>query len=512
MSANQWLLVEWVDEANAFPSYGVVKTEALVNGENDLHPGKMTFVRSKHGNSARRAQILRISDDKRQIKEHKMLLERQNHQVQNMLTLCMRTIKEMKTDPLMYGSLNSSQHQQSLLGAGGPSAMKQDPMGSDSSSDSDEEVPHTQNIQMPLNAQNLQMPLNTQNLQMPLNAQNLQMPLNAQSPQLALNAQNPQMPKLGPVKTPAQLKRMIDSYNRYAESTPVIPQSQQKRVPSVTSTAVNLKINAKQILKPTTNQAVQTDDLHLPPPMTAEKLDEMQEVVTRLHTKFLNLVQRLQLDRQFFPMLPPDEEHHRMVAEEHNEQRMGEAVNGQYLSESAVETKENVKAHNSKALHVRRVSAHTTNTEQDPYLSDDMVPIGSGKAVVPARLLNELNWGSYSSVTRRLLQAIFPRKVLATHSLTGKQSPAFSNKPAKKCLDPQLIDDIVDTVSQRCGVPKRSVRNCITIKCTDEAKLYRNRLQGRTQGRPPKVPAEVDNQENLPLSPIHSRASSHESG
>ncbi|KAJ2945728.1 hypothetical protein O0L34_g568 [Tuta absoluta] len=479
MSLNQWLLVEWVDEPNAFPSYGVVKTEALVNQDNDLHPGKMTFVRSKHGNSARRAQILRISDDKRQMKEHKILLERQNHQVQNMLTRCMRTIKEMKTDPFMYGSLNASQHQKSLLGAGGPSAMKQNPIASDSSSDSDEEMPHTPNIQMPL------------------------------------NTQNKQMPKLGPVKTPAQLKRMVDSYNNgYAESTPVVPQAYQKRgppaTPPVNNTPINLKINGKKLHKQTIEQAVQTDDI--PTQVTAEKLDKMQDAVTRLHTKFLNLVQRLQLDRQFFPTLQSNEELNRMVSEERNEHRMGEAMNSHYLNDSAVETKEIVKALNSKSLHVRRVSAHTTNTEQDAYLRDDMVPIGSGKAAVPTRLLNELNWSSYSSVTRRLLQAIFPRKVLATHSLTGKQSPAFSNKPAKKCLDPQLIDDIVDTVSQRCGVPKRSVRNCITIKCTDEAKLYRNRMQGRPQGRPPKVPADVDNQENVPLSPILSRASSNESG
>lgn len=49
-------------------------------------------------------------------------------------------------------------------------------------------------------------------------------------------------------------------------------------------------------------------------------------------------------------------------------------------------------------------------------------------------------------------------RVLATHSLTGKQSPAFVNKPPKKQLDPKLVEDIVDTVSERCGVPQRIVR------------------------------------------------------
>ncbi|RVE45520.1 hypothetical protein evm_009859 [Chilo suppressalis] len=109
----------------------------------------------------------------------------------------------------------------------------------------------------------------------------------------------------------------------------------------------------------------------------------------------------------------------------------------------------------------------------------DMVSIGNGYAWVPARLLNEMNWASYTTATRQLLQAVFSRRVLATHSLTGKQSPAFANKPAKKCLDPRLVEDIVITVSTQCGVPKRLVRNCITIKCTDEAKLFRKRQEVR---------------------------------
>lgn len=49
-------------------------------------------------------------------------------------------------------------------------------------------------------------------------------------------------------------------------------------------------------------------------------------------------------------------------------------------------------------------------------------------------------------------------RVLATHSLTGKQSPAFSNKPPKKRLDPKMVEDIINTVADRCGVPKNLVR------------------------------------------------------
>lgn len=48
--------------------------------------------------------------------------------------------------------------------------------------------------------------------------------------------------------------------------------------------------------------------------------------------------------------------------------------------------------------------------------------------------------------------------MLATHSLTGKPSPAFPNKPAKKKLDAALVNDIVQTVVEKCGVPENVVR------------------------------------------------------
>ncbi|CAB3230814.1 unnamed protein product [Arctia plantaginis] len=77
------------------------------------------------------------------------------------------------------------------------------------------------------------------------------------------------------------------------------------------------------------------------------------------------------------------------------------------------------------------------------------------------------------------------------------------NRPAKKILDPKLVEDIVKIVSTRCSVPKSLVRNSITIKCTDEAKLYRNRqLQAQKrkkphndENRPPSSPSSKDSQD-----------------
>lgn len=87
-------------------------------------------------------------------------------------------------------------------------------------------------------------------------------------------------------------------------------------------------------------------------------------------------------------------------------------------------------------------------------------------------------------------------RVLATHCLTGKTSPAFMNCPQKKILDPKLVEDIVNVVSTKCNVPKSLVRNTITITCTDESKLYRNRQQCKLQRR-----ANQHEENTLPVAP-----------
>ncbi|CAG9564592.1 unnamed protein product [Danaus chrysippus] len=105
---------------------------------------------------------------------------------------------------------------------------------------------------------------------------------------------------------------------------------------------------------------------------------------------------------------------------------------------------------------VKRIKASTPiNTVKN---NKDKVPIGDGNAVVPARLLKHMDWTSYTNATRKLLTAVFSRKVLATYSLTGKPSPAFPDKPAKKKLDPMLVNDIVQTVVEKCCVPEKVVR------------------------------------------------------
>ncbi|XP_041982198.1 uncharacterized protein LOC121735428 isoform X1 [Aricia agestis] len=106
---------------------------------------------------------------------------------------------------------------------------------------------------------------------------------------------------------------------------------------------------------------------------------------------------------------------------------------------------------------------------------ENMVAIGSGRTLIPKHVYDSLDWNSYTSVTRKLLQATFTRETLSTHSLSGRPSPAFAHKPVKKQLNRVIIEDIVATVSKNCRIQEKFVRTCITVKCADEAKMLRLR-------------------------------------
>lgn len=60
MARRAWLLVEWVDDKNIIPSYGIVNVDTGNFNGSDLQPGKKIFISLKL-NEPRRAQIIRIS-------------------------------------------------------------------------------------------------------------------------------------------------------------------------------------------------------------------------------------------------------------------------------------------------------------------------------------------------------------------------------------------------------------------------------------------------------------------
>lgn len=112
----------------------------------------------------------------------------------------------------------------------------------------------------------------------------------------------------------------------------------------------------------------------------------------------------------------------------------------------------------------------------DPF-DPSLVVIGPNGTSIGRHLYNSIQWNSSSASTRQLLVNIFPGEVLATHTLTGKPSPAFlgRERPSKDQLDPSKTADIVYIVTNKCGVSAREVRATITTKCADSAKKFRKK-------------------------------------
>ncbi|KAG4070063.1 hypothetical protein HA402_013723 [Bradysia odoriphaga] len=136
------------------------------------------------------------------------------------------------------------------------------------------------------------------------------------------------------------------------------------------------------------------------------------------------------------------------------------------------------------------------------------VTIGSNGTKVHKSVLDSVKWTSHSSATRKLLSSLFTREILATHSLTGKPSPAFmdSTKPTKNQLNALIIADIVQFVSQRCGVTDTAVRSAITTKCADENKMFRQRMEKKR-----KVLHSMENSNNKENSDVDVKMISHNS-
>ncbi|XP_050072521.1 uncharacterized protein LOC126560608 [Anopheles maculipalpis] len=107
-----------------------------------------------------------------------------------------------------------------------------------------------------------------------------------------------------------------------------------------------------------------------------------------------------------------------------------------------------------------------------------MVAIGSNNTMVSKSVLDNIKWVSYKFATRKLLLAVFPREVLATHSLSGRPCPTQFNstgKPVKRALDPHIVADVVELIMKKFRVDESNVRAVITNKCADENKMLQKR-------------------------------------
>lgn len=106
----------------------------------------------------------------------------------------------------------------------------------------------------------------------------------------------------------------------------------------------------------------------------------------------------------------------------------------------------------------------------------ELVSIGPNNSMVKKQVLRAINWTNYKAATRKLLMTLFSREVLASHTLTGRPSPAFMGdraKPIKDKLDQRIIADIITIVTKTCNVSEPMVRTAITTKCADENKMSR---------------------------------------
>uniref|UniRef100_A0A1B0C0N0 BEN domain-containing protein n=1 Tax=Glossina palpalis gambiensis TaxID=67801 RepID=A0A1B0C0N0_9MUSC len=105
----------------------------------------------------------------------------------------------------------------------------------------------------------------------------------------------------------------------------------------------------------------------------------------------------------------------------------------------------------------------------------EMVIIGNYDTRIPAKLFDTILWSSAASATRQLLGFIFSDDELATHTLTGKPSPAFHGRqrPPKSQLSPDKVADVISIVQAKCSCNERVVRAAITTKCSDTARKYK---------------------------------------
>ncbi|XP_067624386.1 early boundary activity protein 1 [Eurosta solidaginis] len=106
----------------------------------------------------------------------------------------------------------------------------------------------------------------------------------------------------------------------------------------------------------------------------------------------------------------------------------------------------------------------------------EMVIIGPNGTKIEKETFHEVNWeSSGSAITRKILSLIFDDSILATHSLSGKKSPAFMefDMPLKGQLDPYVIDDIIYFMKLTRNVTKQEVKMAVTGKCADVCKKLR---------------------------------------
>ncbi|XP_035444010.2 uncharacterized protein LOC118271866 [Spodoptera frugiperda] len=103
------------------------------------------------------------------------------------------------------------------------------------------------------------------------------------------------------------------------------------------------------------------------------------------------------------------------------------------------------------------------------------IGVGTGNTLILRERYDKVNWSTYNTAMRTLLEATFTKLTLATHCLTGRKSPSFPHNPAKKRFDPRVISDLTYEVQKRFTVTATWLRRIITSKCGNEARMLKIR-------------------------------------
>uniref|UniRef100_A0A2H1W4S7 SFRICE_002171 n=1 Tax=Spodoptera frugiperda TaxID=7108 RepID=A0A2H1W4S7_SPOFR len=111
-----------------------------------------------------------------------------------------------------------------------------------------------------------------------------------------------------------------------------------------------------------------------------------------------------------------------------------------------------------KRRHLDDLSNNNIGQKQDSKTQSEWISIGTGQTKIHKSKYFKEEPEKYSAATRHLLVAVFGREVLSTHSLTGKKSPAHQDKPAKQCLDPIKVGDIIKHVRDAFNVSASVIR------------------------------------------------------
>ncbi|KFB47799.1 hypothetical protein ZHAS_00015873 [Anopheles sinensis] len=123
----------------------------------------------------------------------------------------------------------------------------------------------------------------------------------------------------------------------------------------------------------------------------------------------------------------------------------------------------------------------TTNSSNSPNeRQQGMVAIGAHGTRIKQDALQMINWSNFKSATRKLLMEVFGREKLATHSLSGRPSPAMrsnTEKPIKDRLEANMVADVIEIVTKMCNVDECLIRNVITAKCADECRMRNRRAK-----------------------------------